>query len=257
VLEVVDKSLQYTREDRWPDARAMQRAIRDAYQAITGVSPTSVRLAFDETESVAHADTVVLSKQPTSLTAAHDSSDFPKKRATRQWPKVAWILTLCGVGIGGYSYFAQRNAAGVGSPFGEVDGGSIGVTAVELPNLPNPFASPDPSSQSAGPGPDPPGLSRVEAPPLDPDNADPAEIGSAQAEPPSPPAPSADDVPPPAPRPAPSAAPVRVATPPPPAPKPVTTATHKPSAPAPRPPAPVRKPPPPPPPPAPRPFRRP
>src|SRR6185503_2917546 len=104
VLEVVDKALLYAKEERWADARAMQRAIRDAYQAITGVSPTSVRLAFDENESVAHADTVVLSKMPTSLTAAHDSADFPKKRGQRQWAKIAWILTLCGVGVGGYSY---------------------------------------------------------------------------------------------------------------------------------------------------------
>jgi len=249
VLEVVDKSLQYVKEDRWPDARAMQRAIRDAYQAITGVAPTSVRLAFDDNEAVAHADTVVLSKMPTSLTAAHDSADFPKKPASRQWSKIAWILTLCGVGIGGYSYLSQRNAAGVDAPFGELDGGAPAVNAVEFAN---PFASPDPSPSAGSPVPDPPGLSRVETPPLEPETVDPAEATSAQTEPPVPPATSADDVAPPAPRPTPAPAPVRTAPPPP--PKPVTAATHKPAAPAPRPA--VRRPPPPPPP-APRPFRRP
>jgi eukaryotic-like serine/threonine-protein kinase len=254
VLEVVDKSLQYAREDRWPDARAMQRAIRDAYQAITGVSPTSVRLAFDDTEGVAHADTIVLSKMPTSLTAAHDSADFPKKRASRQWSKIAWILTLCGVGIGGYSYLSQRNAAGVGSPLGDLDAGAPAVNAVELPSLSNPFGAPDPSSSSAVPTPDPPGLSRVETPPVEPETLDPAEVTSAQPEPPAAPAASADDVAPAAPRAAPLPAPVRTAPPPP--PKPVTAATHKPAPPAPRPAAPVRRPPPPPPP-APRPFRRP
>src|SRR5689334_15255185 len=58
VLEVVDKALQYNRDDRWADARAMQRAIRDAYQAITGLAPTPVRLAFDDSETVAHAATI-------------------------------------------------------------------------------------------------------------------------------------------------------------------------------------------------------
>ena len=252
VLEVVDKSLQYVKEERWSDARAMQRAIRDAYQAITGVAPTSVRLSFDDNESVAHADTVVLSKMPTSLTAAHDSAEFPKKKASRQWAKIAWLLTLCGVGIGGYSYLSQRNAAGVDAPFGELDGGAPAVNAVEFAN---PFASPDPSAQSPAAPPDPPGLSRVETPPTEPETADPAEITSATAEPPAAPAASADDVAPAAPRAAPPPAPVRP-PPPAPAPKPVTAATHKPAPPPPRATPPVRRPPPPPPP-APRPFRRP
>jgi serine/threonine-protein kinase len=117
VLEVVDKALQYNREDRWADAHAMQRAIRDAYQAITGISPTSVRLSFDDSEGVAHADTVVLStKMPTSLTAAHDSSAFPKNRGSRPWGKIAWLLTLSAVGVGGYVYISQY--ADVDSPFG-------------------------------------------------------------------------------------------------------------------------------------------
>jgi serine/threonine-protein kinase len=251
VLEVVDKSLQYVKEERWPDARAMQRAIRDAYQAITGISPTSVRLAFDDTEGVAHADTVVLSKMPTSLTAAHDSADFPKKRSSRQWSKIAWILTLCGVGIGGYTYLAQRD--GVSAPFGELDAGAPAVNAVEFAN---PFASPDPSSSAGAAPADPPGLSRVETPPIEPETVDPAEITSAQSDPPAAPAASSDDVAPPAPRAAPSSAPVRTASPPPAAQKPVTAATHRPAPPPPRPAAPVKRPPPPPPP-APRPFRRP
>jgi len=250
VLEVVDKSLQYVKEERWSDARAMQRAIRDAYQAITGVAPTSASLSFDDNESVAHADTVVLSKMPTSLTAAHDSADFPKKKASRQWAKIAWILTLCGVGIGGYSYLAQRNAAGVDAPFGELDGGAPAANAVDFAN---PFASPDPSAPAAAAPPDPPGLSRVETPPIEPETADPGESTSATAEPPAAPAASADDVVPAAPRAAPPPAPAR---PPPPAPKPVTAATHKPAPPPPRATPPVRRPPPPPPP-APRPFRRP
>ncbi|HMI83426.1 MAG TPA: serine/threonine-protein kinase [Polyangiaceae bacterium] len=251
VLEVVDKALQYTKEERWADARAMQRAIRDAYQAITGVSPTSVRLAFDDTETVAHADTVVLStKVPTSLTAAHDSSAFPKKGG-KPWAKIAWILTLCGVGVGGYSYLAQRNAAGVDAPLGEVDGGAPAAGPIDFTN---PFASPDPSALPGSPSLDQP--SRVETPPLEPETIDPAENAPPPPDSPAAPSRSVDEVPPPAPRAAISAAPVHpaaVTTPP----KPVTTATHKPAPPPPRPPAPVKKPPPPPPPQPQRPFRRP
>jgi serine/threonine-protein kinase len=247
VLEVVDKALLYTKEERWADARAMQRAIRDAYQAVTGVAPTSVRLAFDEAESVAHADTVVLSKMPTSLTAAHDSSDFPKKRAHRQWPKVAWILTLCAVGVGGYSYLSQRNAVGVAAPFGELDGGAPPVTAVDFAN---PFASPDPSSSPDAASVEPSGPSRVEAAPVEPENVDRPENSPTPSDPPSK---SADELPAATPR-APTSAPVHPAAAPAP-PKPVTTATHKPAPPPPRPA--VKKPPPPPPPAPPRPFRRP
>jgi serine/threonine-protein kinase len=261
VLEVVDKALQYTKEERWADARAMQRAIRDAYQAITGVAPTSVRLPFDETDSVAHADTIVLSsaKLPTSLTAAHDSSDFPKKRRARQWPKIVWILTLCGVGIGGYSYLSQRNAAGVAAPFGEIDGGAPAITAVDFAN---PFAAPDPSSAAGSASTEAPGPSRVESPPIEAENIDPTENAPAPADSVSAPTKSVDDVPPAVPRAAPSPNPVHpaaVTAAPATAPKPVTTATHK-SAPPPPPPHPppvVKKPPPPPPPPGSRPFRRP
>jgi serine/threonine-protein kinase len=258
VVEVVDKALQYVKEDRWADARAMQRAIRDAYQAITGVAPTSVRLAFDDSEAVAHADTVVLSKMPTSLTAAHDSSTSTKKRGSRPWGKIAWILTLCGIGIGGYSYLSQRTAAGVDAPLGEADAGTSAITAVDFAN---PFASPDPSAAAGSASVDLPGPSRVEGPgAVEPENIDPTENTPPPVESAAAPAPvkSADDVPPPAPRPPPSAAPVHPAavTTPAPAPKPVATATHKPPPPAPRPAPPVRRPPPPPPP-APRPFRRP
>jgi serine/threonine protein kinase len=254
VLEVVDKALLYARDERWADARAMQRAIRDAYQAITGVSPTSVRLAFDDGEVVAHADTVVLSaKMPTSLTAAHDSHALPKNRAAGQWGKIAWLLTLSVVGIGGYVYLSQRD--GVSAPFGELDAGTTSVGPLDFAN---PFASPDPSAAPAASSEGTPTPSRVEGPPpVEPENIDPPDNTPSPADSAGEPAKSADEPPAaPAPKPAASPAPVRAATPPPPAPKPVTTATHKPPPPAPRPAPPVRKAPPPPPP-APRPFRRP
>src|SRR5262249_9907191 len=81
VLQVVDRALAFNKEDRWSNARAMQQAVRDAYQAIAGVSPASVRLSFDDVDGagVAHADTIAASKVPTSLTAAHDSASGTRR----------------------------------------------------------------------------------------------------------------------------------------------------------------------------------
>src|SRR5258705_616518 len=56
VVEVVDKALAFDRENRWSDARSMQRAIREAYKALAGDPPASVRLSFDD-NGVGHADT--------------------------------------------------------------------------------------------------------------------------------------------------------------------------------------------------------
>jgi hypothetical protein len=33
VCDVVDKALAFKREDRWPDARSMQKAVKSAYAA--------------------------------------------------------------------------------------------------------------------------------------------------------------------------------------------------------------------------------
>src|SRR5262249_50380236 len=60
VVEVVDKALAFAKEDRWADARGMQRAIREAYKAIAGDRPAAVRLSFEDDNgaALAHADTI-------------------------------------------------------------------------------------------------------------------------------------------------------------------------------------------------------
>jgi serine/threonine-protein kinase len=39
VARVVDRALAFAQADRWPDARAMQAAVREAHAAIGGVAP--------------------------------------------------------------------------------------------------------------------------------------------------------------------------------------------------------------------------
>jgi serine/threonine-protein kinase len=42
IAAVVDRALAFDRDARWPDARAMQRALREAGQAITGLAPGAI-----------------------------------------------------------------------------------------------------------------------------------------------------------------------------------------------------------------------
>jgi serine/threonine-protein kinase len=86
LVEIVDKALAYDKEDRWPDARAMQTAVRNAYRAITGNSPSAARLSLADSDSrVSQEDTVAAaSKVPTSLTVARDSAANRTKRPRRR-----------------------------------------------------------------------------------------------------------------------------------------------------------------------------
>jgi eukaryotic-like serine/threonine-protein kinase len=147
VLQIVDKALAFNKEDRWTNARGMQQAIRDAYQAIAGVSAASVRLSFDDTDGtgVAHADTIALSKVPTSLTAAHDSASFGTRRP-RRFSKVGWLLTLGVLGTGGYWFLSQGKVPGLPSILTGADGGTqaldvpAGVASQENPPTASPTA---------------------------------------------------------------------------------------------------------------------
>jgi serine/threonine-protein kinase len=162
VVEVVDKALAFTKEDRWKDARSMQRAIREAYKAIAGDTPAAVRLSFDDEGAVGHADTIAApsGKVATSLTAAHDSAAFGSRRPRRR-SRVGLLLTLGAVGAGAY-FFLTRTKVPVALQL-ETDGGVLGGAALGIPSaiarieqaLPN---SPS-TAESALPG-------RTETPPL-------------------------------------------------------------------------------------------
>jgi len=106
VVEIVDRALAFNKQDRWPDARHMQQAVRDAYRAIAGETPASVRLSFDE-EGRANADFMVASsKVATSLTAAHDSAAFSSRRPRRR-SMLGWVFTLAALGAAGYFFISK------------------------------------------------------------------------------------------------------------------------------------------------------
>ena len=130
VLQVVDKALAFNKDDRWVDARGMQQAIRDAYQAIAGVPAASARLSFGDGEgtAVGHADTVAMSRVPTSLTAAHDSASFGTRRP-RSFSKLGWLVTLGALAAGGYWFVSQGKVTGLPAILGGADAGlqALGV----------------------------------------------------------------------------------------------------------------------------------
>jgi serine/threonine-protein kinase len=134
VVEVVDKALAFDREDRWVDARAMQRAIREAYRAIAGDAPASVRLSFDDDGSVAHADTIAASsKVPTSLTAAHDSAVFGQRRPRRR-SRLGALVTLGALGAAGYFFLTRGKVDLPASLQLGQDGGVLGNTPFDIPS---------------------------------------------------------------------------------------------------------------------------
>jgi len=134
VIEVVDKALAFNKEDRWKDARAMQRAIREAYRAIAGDSPASVRLSFDDEGVVGSADTIaVASKVPTSLTAAHDSAIIRPKKRKRS--RLGLLLTLGLLGTAGYLVFGKGSKVELPTTLTlDADGGMFGSAAQAIPS---------------------------------------------------------------------------------------------------------------------------
>ena len=125
VLQVVDKALAFNKEDRWGDATTMRQAVRDAYQAIAGVSLATVRLSFDDGDAaLAHADTVHSRGLPTSLTAAHDSSVGTKK--PRSKGTIKWLALLAAAGAAAY-YVSSRDmsASQLPAPVGAEGGVSL------------------------------------------------------------------------------------------------------------------------------------
>jgi len=166
VLQVVDKALAFEKNERWPDARIMQKAVKEAYQALSGGTDAAVRLSFDDNVAVGHADTVaVASKVPTSLTAAHDSALFGSRRPRRK-SRLGLILML-GL-LSAVVYFALSHGTKVSDLppfFADADGGGVLPTGVlNIPSglVPSAFVPPE----LGGSGGEPSGLSRVEGAPV-------------------------------------------------------------------------------------------
>ncbi len=158
VVEVVDKALAFDREDRWQDAHSMQKAIREAYRAVAGDAPASVRLSFDDDGNLAHADTVAAaSKSPTSLTAAHDSAAGGSTKRPRRRSRIGVLLMLSALGALAYFVVTKVKVELPTSLQFAADGGVLGPSAISIPSaiarieqaLPS---SMPPSAESARPG---------------------------------------------------------------------------------------------------------
>ena len=103
LVEVVDRALQLRISDRWPDARAMQEAVREAYLAIYGVSlPAPVRtLPRGPTSNVSRHELGHESHVPTpgatTVTAEEAvARRFPRRLALASAFVLAGALALAG-----------------------------------------------------------------------------------------------------------------------------------------------------------------
>jgi len=104
VVEIVDKALAFDRDARWVSARAMQEAVREAYQAMVG---TAIPLGpyaplWDVREEMGEADTIFRgSKASTPTTAPVVSRDDAEgaSRAQRK-RRVVVVSLLCAVAAG-------------------------------------------------------------------------------------------------------------------------------------------------------------
>jgi len=149
VVEVVDKALAFNKDDRWSDARSMQRAIREAYRAIAGEGAPAVRLSFDDDGIVAHADTVAASsKVPTSLTAANDSAVFGTRRPRRR-SRLGGLITLAALGAAGYFFFLRGKDLPSSLQL-EGDGGVLGNSSLTIPSAIARIEQVLPTASSAG-----------------------------------------------------------------------------------------------------------
>jgi len=110
VVEIVDRALAFNRIDRWIDAPAMQRAVREAYQAVAGVAPSSVRLSFDDSVGeVARADTVaVSSKSATALSVARDSRAGSARPRSRRRSMIGWMVPIIALAGCAYYFFVAK-----------------------------------------------------------------------------------------------------------------------------------------------------
>jgi serine/threonine-protein kinase len=148
LVSIVDKALAFDREDRWPDARQMQEAVRGAYRAITGTTLSAARLSFGDSDPrMSRADTVaVASKVPTSLSVARDSASF-RGRKPRRFSMLGMLMLLGTIGAGAYMVLGQPRRH-LGALLG-ADDAVQGVRRSEAPDI----ASSAALAASAGVGP--------------------------------------------------------------------------------------------------------
>jgi serine/threonine-protein kinase len=81
VVRLVDRALAFAKDDRWPDARAMQEAVRLAYHELKS-SPVSAAPREEPTPQHAHeVATLVLSRTPSQRTEELPRAELPAMHA--------------------------------------------------------------------------------------------------------------------------------------------------------------------------------
>jgi serine/threonine protein kinase len=154
VAALVDSALSFEREDRWPEARAMQRALREAYQAVVGRPLTTaprmmvVSMHDIEVSGVASAPTMPAVSGPSSgdalpRTATTASTKTPRARRFLLAAAVAGALGAAAViayGVG------RARPVATGHDVAAVTSGGSALAAALVATS----SAPAPSTSAAG-----------------------------------------------------------------------------------------------------------
>jgi serine/threonine-protein kinase len=99
VAGIVDRALEFNKKDRWPDARRMQQAVRNAYVELTGRAPSGTYQPpwGENGEATAFAPTIAVKSGP-SLDSATTKVMRPKARVWR------WLVSATCLAAAIYLY---------------------------------------------------------------------------------------------------------------------------------------------------------
>jgi len=100
VAGVVDRALAFEKQDRWPDARSMQLAVRDAYQRLFGEDITAApQLEIPSPEVLAELSATRLHAQPTATAGVVTTMkpDTASRRIAKRRRFKRWHFSLVGV----------------------------------------------------------------------------------------------------------------------------------------------------------------
>jgi serine/threonine-protein kinase len=101
VVEVIDKALAFERGSRWADARAMQKAVRDAHESVLGtkVPATIPNAGLGGGGAIGDADTVSATRNGATLPAVARESSKWLRRAGRR-PRYLGTMVVLAAGVG-------------------------------------------------------------------------------------------------------------------------------------------------------------
>src|ERR1019366_6252939 len=103
LVDIVDRALQLRLADRWPDARAMRTAVREAYGAMYGEAPPDGALSTGAPKQrISHDAIVPVSHGRTrEAIAAPEANNAVRRGAPRRIAVAAAVLLAAALGIAG------------------------------------------------------------------------------------------------------------------------------------------------------------